>query len=437
MHEDLESVCASLETIAVAVTNAWGGDTTVCENWGWYGPAVTRHELGRVARSLAEDIQTTGVNELDGPTLKWVHDIPRRLSILQVNTVPQMFGGNGGQAIPAYLSTLSLIRAQLLPALGWQSMPDAKALPANLARRARAAQAELDQLTPNIGELAEQIEQIQAAHAIADTLPIDLQALAEAREKLNSASIESAILAEKVREAQENAAAELKIMRESNAEAAQLVKQCEAAYHITTTKGLAGAFDQRASRLANSMWTWVGGLVVALGVGSFIGAHRLELLSAALQAPNPNWGGISMQALLSLVSVGAPLWFAWLATKQIGQRFRLAEDYAFKASVAKAYEGYRKEAARIDPAFESQLFASALARLDEAPLRLVEIGSHGSPWHELANSEGVRRAFSAAPEFQVKATALLNDAMAAASKVVPKREGNRGPGLPLSPEKEA
>ena len=422
MHQDLQVVCTSLDTIATAVTSAWRADTTVCENWGWFGPAVTRHDLAQVARSLAEDIQTTGVDELDGPWLKFVQDIPRRLNVLQGNTIPQMFGGNSGQAIPAYLTTLSLIRAQLLPALGWQAMPDSKALPANLARRARAAQAELDQLTPNIEHLGKQIEQIQAAHAVADTLPIDLQALAEAREKLSKAAIDSAILAEKVKEAQESATAELKSMRESNAEAAQLVKQCEAAYQITTTKGLAGAFDQRAGRLAGSMWTWVAGLVVALGLGSLIGAHRLELLSAALQAPNPNWAGISMQALLSLLSVGAPLWFAWLATKQIGQRFRLAEDYAFKASVAKAYEGYRKEAARIDPAFESQLFASALTRLDEAPLRLVESGSHGSPWHELANSEGVRRAFNAAPEFQEKATALLREAVAAAAKAIPKRE---------------
>ena len=135
---------------------------------------------------------------------------------------------------------------------------------------------------------------------------------------------------------------------------------------------------------------------------AYIGAHRLEVLSAALQAPTPNWGGIAVQSVLSLLSVGAPLWFAWLATKQIGQRFRLAEDYAFKASVAKAYEGYRKEAARIDPAFEHRLFDSALTRLDEAPLRLVETGTHGSPWHELANSDAVKRAFSVAPELQEK-----------------------------------
>lgn len=81
-------------------------------------------------------------------------------------------------------------------------------------------------------------------------------------------------------------------------------------------------------------------------------------------------GEIWLHIILSIVSVGAPLWFAWLATKQIGQRFRLAKDYSYKASVAKAYEGYRREAARIDEDFENRLFDSALTRLEEAPLGL-------------------------------------------------------------------
>ena len=122
------------------------------------------------------------------------------------------------------------------------------------------------------------------------------------------------------------------------------------------------------------------------------------------------------------MSVGAPLWFAWLATKQVGQRFRLAEDYAFKATVAKAYEGYRKEAARIDPDFEHRLFGSALTRLDEAPLRLIETGTHGSPWHELANSQAVRRTFDAAPEFRDKVTELLREGIAATAKTLGRRD---------------
>lgn len=383
---------------------------------GWFAPAITRQELAGLARSLAADIRSTDAETVDSTVLALVKDLPRRVQLMQAHTLPQMFNGNGGQAIPAYISTLSLLRSLLLPSLGWQTVPDAKALPSSLARRARAALAELDQLTPNIGKLSQQITDIQAAHAVADSLPIDLASLAEAKEKLTRASTESAVLAEKIKDAQKQSAADLDKMKLTHGAAQQLVEKCEAAYHITTTKGLAGAFDQRAGKLAWSMWAWVGGLVGALAIGSYIGAHRLELLSSALATPNPNWGSVGMQAILSILSVGAPLWFAWLATKQVGQRFRLAEDYAFKASVAKAYEGYRKEAARIDPIFEAQLFSSALTRLDEAPLRLVETSNHGSPWHELANSDAARRALTAFPDIQEKLSSLLREVIAATGK---------------------
>ena len=105
---------------------------------------------------------------------------------------------------------------------------------------------------------------------------------------------------------------------------------------------------------------WVGGLALALVAGSFLGAEKLVSLSAELASDSPKWGLIVTQVLLAVLSIGAPLWFSWLATKQIGQRFRLSEDYAFKASVAKAYEGYRKEAAKLDPEFSAKLFGSAL-----------------------------------------------------------------------------
>ena len=106
--------------------------------------------------------------------------------------------------------------------------------------------------------------------------------------------------AEKVREAQESAAAELKSMRESNAEAAQLVKQCEAAYQITTTKGLAGAFDQRAGRrwnrqAAGQAITVTGPGQAAARPGPYPRAARRSAACPARGAgpgvPSPDWPG--------------------------------------------------------------------------------------------------------------------------------------------------
>jgi len=70
----------------------------------------------------------------------------------------------------------------------------------------------------------------------------------------------------------------------------------------------------------------------------------------------------------------------------------LAEDYGYKAAVAKAYEGYRAEAAEIDPQLTQKLFSIALDMLSEPPLRLVERDSPGSPMHDARS--GVTKFFS-------------------------------------------
>lgn len=133
------------------------------------------------------------------------------------------------------------------------------------------------------------------------------------------------------------------------------------------------------------------GLLIALILATIIGYDRIQGLSSSINANTLNWGIIWMKVLLSITSVIAPLWFAWLATKQISQRFKLAEDYGFKASVAKAYEGYKKEAAKIDEEFEARLFNVALTRLEEAPLRLVDSINHGSPTHEIVEKTGLNK----------------------------------------------
>jgi hypothetical protein len=122
-----------------------------------------------------------------------------------------------------------------------------------------------------------------------------------------------------------------------------------------------------------------------------------------------------MEFIISILSVGAPIWFAWIATKQIGQRFKLSEDYGFKSSVAKAYEGYKKEASRIDEKLEHRLFSSALTRLEEAPLRLMDGKTHGSPWHEIFESDNFKSAMNNIPEFRDKVYELAKEGISKVS----------------------
>lgn len=418
MHKDLEALCLALDTLSTAVTSGWSGEQTFCEAWGWNCPTVTRHDMAAVSASLAEDIRAAKPEVLDKSILALVKDYPRRLAHMQANTLPHFWGGNSGTATAAYLTTLDSIRQSLVPLLGWQVVPDPKAMPGHIARRLRSIQTEVDQIVPNKEQLVSQIQDIQQAHTVAESLPLDLQALTEARDRVVRLADESVLSAEKAKTNSGQATDELNAIKSKHEQAQKLVDQCEEAYRITTTKGLAAAFDQRASLLGKSMWVWVVGLLTALTVGSWLGVARVELLSNAISVPEPHWGVILMHLVLSILSIGAPIWFAWMATKQIGQRFRLAEDYAFKASVAKAYEGYRKEAARIDPAFEARLFSSALTRLEEAPLRLVEETSHGSPWHELFASPQFQRALSTLPDLKDK---FIEVAKQGATAVLPSR----------------
>lgn len=381
MDKRLEAVCVALDTLAQSVINGWGDDRTYLEVLGWYGPAVTRQELASVAKKLASDIRATDSETIPSEIANLVADLPRRINALQGNTVPQFASGNVGQAVPAYLATLQCYRSLLLPELGWIVIPDEKAMPHRLLRRVRAASAQLDQSTTLLKGLDKKVEDIESAHAAALSLPTDLQDLQEARSQVATAVRETLAAQGKTDAFKATASNDMDAIRNYKVEAEKLVKNCEDAYRITTSKGLAGAFQERADRLARSMWVWVFGLIVALVCAYLVGGKAIDLFMKMFEADQPK--GTGLQAALTAIGVFAPLWFAWISTKQIGERFRLSEDYAFKASVSKAYEGYRREAANLDEEFAARLFSSALTRLDEAPLRLVETENHGSPWHEL------------------------------------------------------
>ncbi|SUX30649.1 hypothetical protein [Chromobacterium vaccinii] len=292
--------------------------------------------------------------------------------------------------------------------------------------------------------------QIVEAHSAADQLPTDLASLREAREEIQSLrdqaekdSDAAKELLGKIDSCYETIkghinSAEIEINKKStewdsfakttDEKAKEIFSRCEDAMRTSTSVGLASAFHEQAQSLKWSMLLWVLGLISALGAGTYFGGQQLHQLSEAIQASTPAMI-IWTRLFISLLSVGAPVWFAWLATKQIGQRFRLAEDYAYKASISRAYEGYRREAVQLDSDFQTKLFSSALARLDEQPLRFVEHKTHGSPWHELLDSDVVKEAIKIAPELAGKITEMARDKVEEVkrSKVKPKAKPKAEP----------
>ena len=384
----------------MVIKGAWPHDNTLLEHYGWHHPVLSKHDLAKIPEKLAQDIRAASIEELEPDQSALAQEAVRRLSLLQ-GTVQYLFNGNGVQALPPYFATLDSIRRQFDSLLGWRSVKSEE-MPAAIARRLRSVDAQISRLAPRAASIQSQMDAIERAHETALALPEDMESLSEARREIASASDKVTELTAKIVEKEEVASGRLSNIKEKEEEANRIIALCEEAYRASTTRGLASAFDQRAEKLNDTMHGWVLGLVLALVTGVTIGYFRITALNDLLAQPTDRWPALLVHLAVSTLSLGAPVWFAWIATKQIGQRFRLAEDYAFKAAVARAYEGYRTEAARIDEGLENRLFSSALDRLDEAPLRLIESTAHGSPFHEFLSSDAFKKALASQPDLGTK-----------------------------------
>jgi hypothetical protein len=398
MHQTLVKIKQHLEQIIAQLQSAIPNDEpfgNAHNNWSF--PGLTRAELLEEVQSVIELIEDQGGDGV-GEHEARLNDYVRRLQHLQKLTVPQIWG-NSAQAVPAFFFTLNGLRKALSPVLIRDGHAEAVVKLRRLTTRLRGMESKLNGLEPRTATLTTMVERIEHAYNAADQLPTDLESLSEARREIVELVKESTKDQGYIVGIRENADELDRLLSKSAEDAKAVLVRCETAYSAATSVGLAAAFSERSSALSKSMWFWVVGLVVALVAGSYFGSAKLRALSELFKVPDASPSVIVLNLLLSLLSVGAPVWFAWLATKQIGQRFRLAEDYAFKASISRAYEGFRREAARFDKEMEARLLTSALTRLDELPLRLVESTSHGSPWHEIASSDVVKQAIKAVPGF--------------------------------------
>lgn len=374
---------AALLRLANNITNGWDGDATLAQQWGWELPPLNRHELAKIPTSIARRISHISDNRLSSDSISAIGQIPAKVEYLQSSVIQQIYNGNGRAAIDSIRALADWIYAAvpelLSPVVDWQSVDEEKLVPTNLKRRIRGIEATIKLLEDRSVGLGEKIDLIDDAHAAAESLPTDLQSLQDASQEVGGYLTDSRENAAHVQKFHEDSRLIFKELKAYRDDVVKLVENCEDAYSAATTKGLGEAFAGRASELKSNVYLWVSGLVIALAAGVFVGNNRVNALSASINNPNISGAVVISNLLLAVIGIGAPVWFAWLATKQIGHGFRLAEDYAFKATVARAYEGYRREAVRLDEAFAKRLFSSALDRLDEAPLRFVELESHGSP----------------------------------------------------------
>lgn len=321
--------------------------------------------------------------------------------VKKTHTLTEKFAGNLNQPsqVHSYLLTLMTISHFVDELFLQVPLPDAEMVPSYIHHKLQAIEDALAKAGQALPDLDKRIASITTASALATDLEHHHQTIKTLKTQLSDAVNDA-----------EQARSEAKLrsgeLGELSAEGTQIVEQsreylnkCEEALRISTSQGLSGAFSQKAKKLNRSARWWTGLLVVALGSGAGIGYVRSQVITDLLNKGTMNTTVLVTELLLSILCIGAPLWLAWLATKQINKLFRLTEDYGFKAAVARSYEGYRKESLALDnPELQSRLFDSALNRFDEAPLRLMTGEEYSSPWMEMLNSEGFKKFINAAPE---------------------------------------
>lgn len=337
MHPTLTSLKTELEQLSLQVNNLPTNDPfNIALNNGNY-PGLTRDELVKFSNDLIEFITFNESERLPFNELL-LDDYIRRLEFLRLHTVTQIWGEHCAQAVSSYLSTLNALKHALEEAL--------------LSPEETSAE-----LGKTLQKLAKQIKKI-AADAV-----LDRQVIKNAKDESQKYSI---------------------MLKASASDAESIIAQCDDAYRSDTNANLAQAFTERAKEINDTMWLWVLGLVITLMIAGLAGFMQLSALTNLIKSSNAQstiliW----IELALTVLFVGAPLWFACVATRQISQRFRLAEDYSYKAAISKAYEGYRREAEKFsdtDPEFQARLFSSALTRLEELPLRLIEKRGYKRAW---------------------------------------------------------
>ncbi len=377
--------------------------TKFSDQWGWQGLPLDKTDLAYMVRVVAERLDAADWSTSEDAESLF-SDLATKAEWVNANLVPNLWAGP--QAAEMLVSFLTSVEFQILSIASPEQIRSSLALPATLKKYVAAANLRLQEANKSIDGIDRKVAAINSAYDAAEKLPATHADLAEALAEVDKAAKEAERLNAKSASTSSEVDRLTSKLQAIDAEAQATLEKVRAAYRAATSQGLAQAFSDKSASLNQSMLIWVLVLLSALFAAGLLAHQRFPELLAAVTG-KPDWGVVLLNLVLGGLTIAPAVWVAWIATKQIGQRFRLAEDYAYKAALSTAYEGYRAEAAKLDPLFEAQLFATALGRLDELPLRLVERDVHGSPWHELVNSPEFKDAVDNFPSLKEKIAAVF------------------------------
>ena len=396
---------------------------------------LSLNELVKTILETEEDFDNTFINERSGYqhypciTVSDLADIPKNL-IYRIKNRPYEFNKNiidsmeyiaervdeskellnNGlinssdiQYLYSFIITITWVERYLYQHLEWEHIPE-DTLPHSLRSRLAVQKRSITNLEKSSINLDEKVQQINSAYETAKNLPTVQDDLEEALEKVRSSNIEieqlhkdqldkSDKFSNTILLSENKGKERLEEIEEYKKKIEILYKECEElknksaqAYSITNSNGLAGSFKERAKKLGTASNWWVAGLITSLIALWWVGSSQVTKLQNLYTLPNISTAAIVLQSITAILSITAPLWFAWLSTNQIHKLFKLSEDYGFKSSVSQSYEGYRKETADISEDLLKNLMTSLLKIMNEEPLRLVKDDTNATtPYADIVN----------------------------------------------------
>ena len=128
----LEDVCAALDELSNEVLAATDNDMSLRQWYGWTLPALNRHDLAFIPKDLANRLRGIGDSNLSEELLERVAPVAERLRLLKSETIPNLFNGNGAQAVQAFLGTFTGLNNLISSHFAWNAVQEGDMLPPQL-----------------------------------------------------------------------------------------------------------------------------------------------------------------------------------------------------------------------------------------------------------------------------------------------------------------
>lgn len=399
---EVEKFADFLKELQIKVLQSNGSNDLPCnEEMGWDYPPIGKKDIAERLNQIVDYIETHKFNESDEfhNALSWCK---KAFSEWSQNPLNHLYHNSYSKFVVFnFLLIVERTENALRAFDGELLTKDLQSHVKHEQKRISALRARVDSVEESVGGVQDAVKRITEADKAAIQLPETLSSLNTAKDKIVQTEKTVQEAERVVLRARDTAEKQREFLVDAENQVKDLLEKSKAVLATATSAGLAGAFYDRKKELQIIGWVWTGGLIVALLGALAAIVWRADHLFALLDRAN-EIGTFTLVAnfVISIGFIGAPIWFAWLATKQVGYYFRLSEDYAFKASVSASYEGFMEEARGHDAEFERKVLESTLERYDEPPLRFVDSRVHGSPYQELFDSEEFRSAMKNIPGFK-------------------------------------